>query len=183
MAQNGNCKILVLTPTNKACDVIAKKLLEVNEESKLWMRRFVASDDTELENEGYVCDRDTDVYNQKKCCLISTIARLPFDGFNSPGTAYLRDIDWDYIVIDEASMISLPQIVYAIYQFEEKDIIIAGDPMQITPIDKEKIWDEENIYSMVELNSFKANSVCYNKFIYTISFNSCNWETFQSVRI
>ena len=154
MAKNNICRILVLTPTNKACDVIAKRLLTDNEDSKFWMRRFVASDDTELENEGYVCDRDTDVYNQEKCCLISTIARLPFDGFTSPTKKYLRDIEWDYIVIDEASMISLPQIVYAIYKFDETKIIIAGDPKQIAPIDKPKIWDEENIYSMVELTSF-----------------------------
>lgn len=155
MAKNDICRILVLTPTNKACDVIAKRLLKDNEESKFWMRRFVASDDTELENEGYVCDRDTDVYAQEKCCLISTIARLPFDCFTTPIKKYLRDIEWDYIVIDEASMISLPQIVYAIYKFEETKIIIAGDPKQITPIDKQKIWDEENIYSMIELNNFK----------------------------
>lgn len=154
MAKNDICRILVLTPTNKACDVIAKRLLKDNEDSQFWMRRFVASDDTELENEGYVCDRDTDVYNQEKCCLISTIARLPFDCFTSPTKKYLRDIEWDYIVIDEASMISLPQIVYAIYKFDETKIIIAGDPKQIAPIDKAKIWDEENIYSMIELTSF-----------------------------
>jgi len=154
MAKNNVCRILVLTPTNKACDVIAKKLLEENEESMLWMRRFVASDDTELENEGYVCDRETDVYLQEKCCLISTIARLPFDCFTVPEKKYIRDIEWDYIVIDEASMISLPQIVYAIYKFEQTRIIIAGDPKQIAPIDIKKIWDEENIYSMIELNNF-----------------------------
>lgn len=155
MAKNDICRILVLTPTNKACDVIAKRLLKDNKESQFWMRRFVASDDTVLENEGYVCDRDTDVYNQDKCCLISTITRLPFDCFTSPTKKYLRDIEWDYIVIDEASMISLPQIVYAIYKFEKTNIIIAGDPKQIAPIDKPKIWDEENIYSMIELNNFR----------------------------
>lgn len=155
MAKNDICRILVLTPTNKACDVIAKRLLTDNEDSMFWMRRFVASDDTELENEGYVCDRDTDVYAQEKCCLISTIARLPFDCFTTPIIKYLRDIEWDYIVIDEASMISLPQIVYAIYKFEDTKIIISGDPKQITPIDKQKIWDEENIYSMIALNNFK----------------------------
>ncbi len=155
MANNNICRILVLTPTNKACDVIAKKLLEENEESMLWMRRFVSSDDTELENDGYVCDRETDVYLQEKCCLISTIARLPFDCFTVPEKMYIRDIKWDYIVIDEASMISLPQIVYAIFKFEKTKIIIAGDPKQITPIDIQKIWNDENIYSMIGLNSFR----------------------------
>lgn len=155
MASNEICRILVLTPTNKACDVIAKRLLKDNEDSMFWMRRFVASDDTELENEGYVCDRDTDVYNQEKCCLISTIARLPFDCFTSPEKKYIRDIEWDYIIIDEASMISLPQIVYPIYKFDQTKIIIAGDPKQIAPIDVQNIWNEENIYSMIELNNFR----------------------------
>ena len=171
MAKNDICRILVLTPTNKACDVIAKRLLTDNEDSKFWMRRFVASDDTVLENEGYVCDRDTDVYNQEKCCLISTIARLPFDCFTSPTKKYLRDIEWDYIVIDEASMISLPQIVYAIYKFEETKIIIAGDPKQIAPIDKPQIWDEENIYSMIELNNFRKPTT------EPIQFNITNLST------
>ncbi len=155
MTKHEICRILVLTPTNKACDVIAKRLLKEDENSKFWMRRFVASDDTNLENEGYVCDRQTDVYAQEKCCIISTIARLSFDCFTSPITKYLRDIEWDYVIIDEASMISLPQIVYTIYKFDETKIIIAGDPKQITPIDKSKIWNEENIYSMIGLKDFK----------------------------
>lgn len=155
MADSNECRILVLAPTNKACDVIAWKLLEVDKRSRGWMSRFVASDDTELENEGFICDRTSDLYKQDKCCLISTIARLPFDGFEGSSRAYLREIEWDYIVIDEASMISLPQIVYALYQFEQTEIIIAGDPMQIMPIDTNDIWGGENIYSMVELDSFK----------------------------
>lgn len=155
MKKNEVCRILVLTPTNKAGDVIARKLLEVDETSRGWMSRFVASDDTELDNDGFVCDRDSDLYELDKCCLISTIARLPFDGFEGSGKAYLRDIEWDYIIIDEASMISLPQIVYALYQFEETEIIISGDPMQIAPIDTQNIWGGENIYTMVELSSFK----------------------------
>lgn len=155
MAEKDECRILVLAPTNTACDELARKLLEVDESCRGWMSRFVASDDTELENEGLVCDRDSNLHELDKYCLISTIARLPFDGFEGSGKAYLRDIEWDYIIIDEASMISLPQIVYAIYQFEDTEIIIAGDPMQIKPIDKQKIWNEENIYEMVELNNFK----------------------------
>lgn len=155
MVKRDECRILVLAPTNKACDVIARKLLEVDKKSRGWMSRFVASDDTELENDGFVCDRDSDLYKLDKCCLISTIARLPFDGFEGSGRMYLRDIEWNYIIIDEASMISLPQIVYALYQFEDTEIIISGDPMQITPIDTNNIWNGENIYSMVELDSFK----------------------------
>ena len=52
-------------------------------------------------------------------------------------------------------MIPLAQIIFAIYKFSpDTDIIIAGDPMQITPIIQEEEWKRENIYSMVNLDRF-----------------------------
>ena len=149
---NSKCKILVLCPTNKACDVLTQKIMDIEEEPA-WLGRFVATGSEKIENEGFVCDRDSNIYLQDKCCLISTIARLPYDGFK-PDIG-LRNIDWDYIIIDEASMIPLVQIVYAIYNFSPKSkIIIAGDPLQISPIVREEKWKNENIYKMVNLNSF-----------------------------
>ena len=149
---NTKCKILVLCPTNKACDVLTQKIMDIEEEPT-WLGRFVATGSEKVEKEGFVCDRDSDIYLQDKCCLISTIARLPYDGFKH-GVG-LRDIDWDYIIIDEASMIPLVQIIYAIYKFSPKSkIIVAGDPLQIAPIVREEKWKDENIYKMVKLNSF-----------------------------
>jgi superfamily I DNA and/or RNA helicase len=63
-------------------------------------------------------------------------------------------------------MISLPYIVFALMAFQEKsnemNIIVAGDPKQIPPVvntsdkDLEELKiDDENIYKMFGINSFK----------------------------
>ena len=93
--------------------------------------------------------------------MVSTIARLSYDFFeNEDGEkTYIKDIAWDYVVCDEGSMISLPEIMYAIYQFsfaiKGTQIVIAGDPKQLQPIDATGVWNAENIYKVVGLNSFK----------------------------
>ncbi len=149
------CKILVLAPTNKACDVLTEKVASIASDPS-WLGRFVATGSDYIENSDILCGRDSEIDEYDQCCLVSTIARLPYDGFQRPGGApRLRDIDWNYVIIDEASMIPLAQIVYAIYQFSPyAKIIIAGDPLQIPPICKEEIWKDENIYTMVNLNRF-----------------------------
>ena len=155
MDKNVYCKILVLTPTNKACDVLAEKILE-SENTPTWLGRFVATGSETLEERNLVCERDSRIYQNDCCCIVSTIARLPYDGFhNIDEDARLKDIEWDYVIIDEASMIPLCQVMYAIYRFSPNaEIIIAGDPKQITPIVHEETWKRENIYSMVNLTTF-----------------------------
>lgn len=152
--ENDSCRILVLTPTNKACDVIANKIADM-EEGNAWLGRFLTTGSERLENEGYVCDINSNLYEQEKCCIVTTTVRLPYDGF---GMGYdrvlLKDIEWDYVIIDEASMIPLAQVVYAIYKFPSSQIVIAGDPMQIMPIVREEAWKDENIYTMVKLDQF-----------------------------
>lgn len=155
MKQEDCCKILVLTPTNKACDVITEKIATFANYPG-WLGRFVATGSEIIESSGLLCNRDSELDEEDKCCLVSTIARLPYDGFQRLGGApRLRDIDWNYVIIDEASMIPLAQIVYAIYRFSPyAKIIIAGDPLQIPPIASEEEWKEENIYTMVHLDRF-----------------------------
>lgn len=147
-------RILVLTPTNKACDVLVRKIMEIDD-NYTWLGRFVTTGDTEIEEKGVVCDRDSDLYTEDKCCIVTTMARLPYDGFTD-GTGFhgLKDIDWNLIICDEASMLPIAQIVYAIYKFKNTPVLIAGDPMQIAPIDVTNNWDSENIYDMVNLKSF-----------------------------
>jgi superfamily I DNA and/or RNA helicase len=70
---------------------------------------------------------------------------------------YLRDIEWDYIVIDEASMIPLANIVFPLYKQKPKKFIIAGDPHQIEPIVSVDQWKNETIYTMVGLKKFEEN--------------------------
>lgn len=149
------CRILVLAPTNKACDVITTKLIEKSEDSDLWLGRFVATGEESIESAGVLIKRESDLWRNDKCCIVSTMARLPFDGFTVPENKKLKDIEWDLVIIDEASMIPLAQIVYAIYKMKNAKFIVAGDPMQIAPIVKEELWKNENIYTMVKLDNFE----------------------------
>lgn len=149
-----NCKILVLAPTNKACDVLTKSIIRDGDYYP-WLGRFVATGEEELENSEILIDRSSELANQNKCCIVSTIARLSYDGFTDvTGGKLLKDIKWAYIIVDEASMIPLVQIVFAIYKLSYSKFIVAGDPMQISPIVKEKDWVGENIYTMVKLDNF-----------------------------
>ena len=145
-------RILVLAPTNTACDELARKILHHNGDCS-WMHRFVSTADEELED--FVIDRESMAYEDEKCCIISTIARLSFDGFNGiGGNNRLTDIVWDMVICDEASMIPLAEICLAIYNFTDTPILIAGDPKQIKPILREEEWKDENIYTMVNLDRF-----------------------------
>ena len=51
-------------------------------------------------------------------------------------------------------MIPLINIIYLLYKKEPEKFIIAGDPFQIEPITAVELWKNENIYTLVELNSF-----------------------------
>lgn len=162
--ESEKCRILVLTPTNQACDVVAKKLIENNSDYEDWLGRFVATNDIQLEQSDIVWSRDSVMYKRDKCCVISTMARLPYDYFedDNGNSEHLKDIKWDCVICDEGSMISLPEIVYTIYKFsfdEERNftdvpIYIAGDPKQLQPIDASNVWGGKNIYSMIQLESF-----------------------------
>lgn len=150
-----SCRILVLAPTNKACDVLTRKLIETSKDGYGWLGRFVATGEEFIESSGALIDRASDLYTKDKCCVVSTVARLPYDGFTqSAEHELLRDIEWDFVIVDEASMIPLVQMVYAIYKLDTK-IIVAGDPLQIAPIVREDGWVGENIYTMVELDNFE----------------------------
>lgn len=152
MSDKNRHKILVLAPTNTACDELARKIIEKrNGLDYSWLARFVATSDEKLED--IVIDRESLIYKEKQCCVISTMARLSFDGFD--GYKLLKDIDWDLVICDEASMIPLAEIAHTIYNFQSHcPILIAGDPMQICPIVQESEWKDENIYSMIKLDRF-----------------------------
>lgn len=152
MSDKNRHKILVLAPTNTACDELARKIIEKrNGLDYSWLARFVATSDEKLED--IVIDRESLIYKEKQCCVISTMARLSFDGFD--GYKLLKDIDWDLVICDEASMIPLAEIAHTIYNFQSHcPILIAGDPMQICPIVQEPEWKDENIYSMIKLDRF-----------------------------
>lgn len=157
MSEPSKKKILVLTPTNKAADVIVNKIIELDEEKKSynnWLLRFGTTNDANIEKSGVFHDKTFNIHSQLKNVTVTTIARFPYDFFITSGVGNLRDIDWDYIIIDEASMIMLAQILLPLYKQKPKKFIIAGDPFQIEPVTVIDLWQKENIYTLVALNSF-----------------------------
>lgn len=148
-------RMLVLTPTNKSADVLAKKVLSLLPETPHWLLRFGTATDDAVENAGLLCDKMLDIDEYDRCCVITTVTRFPYDGFNNGmRAAQLKNLDWDIVVIDEASMVSLPMITYILHQMPKTEFIITGDPFQIEPIVYAEDWKGQNIYSLVNLSSF-----------------------------
>jgi hypothetical protein len=158
MQKNEAIKVLVLTPTNKAADVLVRRIMEVseNDESyKNYLVRFGTTNDSEIENSGVFRDKTFDIRRLPRNVTVTTIARFPYDFFMPEGDRlYLQALKWDYIIIDEASMIPLINIIYPLYKKTPQKFIIAGDPFQIEPITAVDLWKDENIYTMIKLDSF-----------------------------
>ncbi len=168
-------RILVLTPTNKAADVIARRIMEVCESDELWKEwliRFGNTNDEQLEKEGVYKDKQLAIESYKKCIVITTIIRFPYDFFilDNDKRLFLNNIDWDYIVVDEASMIPLVNIIYLLYKAKPQKFIISGDPFQIEPITAVDLWKDENIYSIVQLKSFiNPNTIPHAYEVYNLN--------------
>lgn len=164
LATNTNAKFLVLTPTNKASDVVCKKLQEINPD--ICAVRLSSPTDPELE--GYEIYRDTleDDGMQRIDVVASTIHRLPY--FEIRDVGLLFQYNWDYVIFDESSMTGLHYITFAIMALfktnPNTNLIIAGDPKQIPPvveIDEKELenfdFQDENIYKMMNLESFNPS--------------------------
>ena len=153
-------KVLVLTPTNKAADVLTTRIMDKmgTDTSYLnWLVRFGTSADERIEKAGVWKERSFDISKLSHSVVVTTIARFAYDGFKGEyGTKKLNEIKWDAIVIDEASMITLSSIIYPLYCQRPKSFIIAGDPFQIEPIVAVDQWRDENIYTLVGLNKAGA---------------------------
>lgn len=166
MKNSRECKVLVLTPTNKSADVLVKRIMEVSGDDTLyndWLVRFGATGDEEIEQSPVFREKTFDIRTLAKNVTVTTIARFPYDFFMPEGArVFLNGMNWDYIIIDEASMIPVANIVFPLYKKTPKKFIIAGDPFQIEPITSVDLWKNENIYTMVHLDSFvKPETVPY----------------------
>jgi len=161
IAENSYAKILVLTPTNKAADVVCKKLQEIN--PSIYAVRLSRPTDPDLEE--YEIYRDTldDKDMQSINLVASTIHRLPY--FDIQKIGLLFQYEWNYVVFDESSMTGLHYITFAIMALFKSNpnttFIVAGDPKQIPPvieIDEKELenfdFQDENIYKMMKLESF-----------------------------
>lgn len=153
-------KFLVLTPTNKAADVLCKKLCDIN--SDIYAVRLSRPTDPDLKEGIY---RDTlEVSDLQSIDLVaSTIHRLPY--FNIHDLGILFQYKWDYVIFDESSMTGLHYIIFAIMALFKTNknvkFIISGDPKQIPPvieIDDNELenfdFQDETIYKMMGLESF-----------------------------
>lgn len=151
-------KVLVLTPTNKSADVLVRRIMDVMGKDTSysdWLVRFGGTGDEVIESSPVFRDKSFDIRTLSKSVTITTIARFPYDFFMPQGfRVFLNGMNWDYIIIDEASMIPLVNMIYPLYKKTPKKFIIAGDPFQIEPITSVDLWRNENIYTMVRLNSF-----------------------------
>lgn len=148
-------KILVLTPTNKAADVLVLKMLEMLPDIPESLIRFGVTTNDAIETAGLLKDSSFDFSGVEHCCVVTTITRFPYDGFNNGFHDFkLKNIDWDIILFDEASMLTLASIVHTIYQQPGAEFVITGDPFQIEPIVFAEEWKGENMYSLVNLQSF-----------------------------
>lgn len=160
MKKEEDLKVLVLTPTNKSADVLTKRIIEKMGDDETyyhWLLRFGNTSDGELENRSIVVDKNFDIRTKSKNTTITTIARFAYDYFQPDvqnERLHLKFLQWDYIIIDEASMVTLASIAYVLYQKPEAFFIIAGDPFQIQPITQIEQWKDMNIYNMVQLDKF-----------------------------
>lgn len=160
-ASNPKAKFLVLTPTNKAADVVCKKLGEIN--SDIYAVRLSRPTDPELDEDA-IYKETIDVVDMKIIKVVaSTIHRLPY--FDIKNAGLLFQYEWDYVIFDESSMTGLHYITFAIMALYKSNpntiFIIAGDPKQIPPVieinDKELEsfdFQDENIYRMMKLENF-----------------------------
>ncbi len=148
-------KVLVLTPTNKAADVLVRKVQQACGDAPDWLIRFGTTGEMAIENAGLLKDKTHDIKEKEHFCVVTTITRFPYDGFNNGNQDYaFKNIPWDIIIVDEASMIGVGYMAYLLQQQRQAQFVIGGDPFQIEPVVFAEDWQGENIYSMVCLDAF-----------------------------
>lgn len=141
---------------NEDADDYTPKVIDYGKKLDRAKDRY-ASELDRIERAGVWRDRSFNIGSLSRSVTVTTIARLAYDGFTiEHGSKKLHEIEWDVIVIDEASMISLASIIYPLFQQKSRKFIIAGDPFQIEPIVAIEQWKDENIYTLVGLD--KADS-------------------------
>lgn len=194
--KNPALKVLVLVPTNKAGDVIAKRLIQAK--SNLSIIRIGNATDPELEaldEEVYkisLHEDDLDYAN----VIITTIHRLPYFQIMSddgPGfQLYSSQLSWDKILFDESSMIGLPYAAFALMALmkhnERAQIVVAGDPKQIPPVvdvsdkDLENLdMEEESIYKMFNIDQFKKEEEQELRSIDTIQNLETQYRSIEAI--
>ncbi|MDY4551197.1 MAG: AAA domain-containing protein [Parabacteroides sp.] len=153
-----NCEtdldVLVLTPTNKAADVIAARLSD-NDTCTQYTYRFGVTENLEFLGTNKVYTRDDEFIEYKgHHVVVTTAARYAYD-YLMPNEEVICDHHWDYVIVDEASMMDIVTMAFILFKSKDCQFIISGDPKQIQPVRQNEV-QPENIYQMVGLNSFAA---------------------------
>ena len=156
-------KILVLTPTNKAADVVATKMAN-DEVCEGGLARYGATESLYLIEEiGCVTNRDTTDLKGWHNIVVATAARYAYD-YVQPDDTPICDYPWDYIFIDEASMVDILTATFVLYKgANAKKVVISGDPKQIQPVTQNDL-PAFNIYDMVGLHGFADAVFDYDRF-------------------
>ena len=164
-------KVLVLTPTNTAADVLYARISEkASEDYKVLqgVHRFGSLNKDIRLDDGY------------PAVVITTMHRFTFDHFANG--VRLSDVDWDHVVFDEASMVALPYALLPLMSLPNNRgtstwgalgarFLFAGDPFQLMPVgatpsmgDKLDAFKKdqrirgyatENIFTLAGINSFQ----------------------------
>lgn len=146
--------ILVLTPTNKAADVIASRL-DALESCSQYTYRYGVTESLDYLKSNNVYTRDDEfIESDDHHVVVTTAARYAYD-YLMPSEEIICDHHWDYVIIDEASMMDIVTMAFILHKSKDCQFIISGDPKQIQPVRQNEI-QPENIYQMVGLNSFAA---------------------------
>lgn len=144
--------ILVLTPTNKAADVIASRLSD-NEACSQYTYRFGVAESLEFLKTNKVYTRDDEFIDYDgHHVVVTTAARYAYD-YLMPNEEIICDHHWDYVIVDEASMMDIVTMAFILFKSQDCQFVISGDPMQIQPVRQNEV-QPGNIYQMVGLNSF-----------------------------
>lgn len=144
--------ILVLTPTNKAADVIASRL-DANDACSHYTYRYGITESLEFLESDNVYTRDDEFITfDGHHVVVTTAARYAYD-YLLPNEEIICDHHWDYVIVDEASMMDIVTMAFILFKSQDCKFIISGDPKQIQPVKQNEI-QPENIYQMVGLNSF-----------------------------
>lgn len=149
---NHDLDILVLTPTNKAADVIASRLSK-NDVCNDYTYRYGVTESLDYLKYANIFTRDDEFINNKgHHVVVTTAARYAYD-YLMPNEEIICDHHWDYLIVDEASMMDIVTMAFILYKSRDCQFIISGDPKQIQPVRQNEL-QPENIYQMVGLDSF-----------------------------
>ncbi len=160
-------KILVLTPTNQAADVLFKKLSPIAQVWQVPLIRFGKNTVVAWNNPKTVETTVGSLSHWQSYTLITTLARLTYEGFNVFSKEKLHELPWDVIVFDEASMLLLAGVAYVFCRYSEAQFILSGDPEQIAPIAMSREWQVETVYTFVQFDPFSTSTALKTVFLGT----------------